>query len=62
MFKILVLKNNKKNIKCNIWRVAIRPSYIWDARFLMVNLFPLKKIERIFERNREVEQSYFYLH
>jgi hypothetical protein len=26
----------KKYIKCNIWRVAVRPSYIWDARFLKV--------------------------
>ena len=24
-------------IKCNIWRAAVRPSYIWDARFLKVN-------------------------
>ena len=23
-------------IKCNIWRVAVRRSYIWDARFLKV--------------------------
>ena len=23
-------------IKCNIWRVAVRPSYIWDTRFLKV--------------------------
>jgi len=23
-------------IKCNTWRVAVRPSYIWDARFLKV--------------------------
>jgi len=23
-------------IKCNIWRVAVRLSYIWDARFLKV--------------------------
>jgi len=23
-------------IKCNIWRVAVRPSYIYDARFLKV--------------------------
>jgi hypothetical protein len=23
-------------MKCNIWRVAVRPSYIWDARFLNV--------------------------
>jgi hypothetical protein len=27
----------KKYIKCNIWRVAVRPSYIQDARFLKVN-------------------------
>jgi hypothetical protein len=26
----------KKYIKCNIWRVAVRPSYIQDARFLKV--------------------------
>ena len=26
----------KKYIKCNIWRVAVGPSYIWDARFLKV--------------------------
>jgi hypothetical protein len=23
-------------ITCNIWWVAVRPSYIWDARFLKV--------------------------
>ena len=28
----------KKYIKCNIWRVAVRPSYIWDAGFLKVKL------------------------
>ena len=29
-------------MKCNIWRVAVRPSYIQDARFLKVNThFPL---------------------
>jgi len=27
----------KKYIKCNIWWVAVRPSYIQDARFLKVN-------------------------
>ena len=27
----------KKYIKCNIWRVAVRPSYIQDAQFLKVN-------------------------
>jgi hypothetical protein len=27
-------------IKCNNWRVAARPSYIWDARFLKVNAYP----------------------
>jgi hypothetical protein len=38
MFKILSTYNCwKKYIKCNIWRVAVRPSYIWDARFLKVN-------------------------
>jgi len=26
----------KKYIKCNIWTVAVRPSYIQDARFLKV--------------------------
>jgi hypothetical protein len=24
-------------MKCNIWRVVVRPSYIQDARFLKVN-------------------------
>ena len=27
----------KKYIKCNTWRVAARPSYMQDARFLEVN-------------------------
>jgi len=37
MFKILSTYICwKKYIKCNIWRVAVRPSYIWDARFLKV--------------------------
>ena len=37
MFKILSTYICwKKNIKCNIWSVAVRPSYIWDARFLKV--------------------------
>jgi hypothetical protein len=27
----------KKYIKCNIWRIAVRPSYVYDARFLKVN-------------------------
>jgi hypothetical protein len=38
MFKYSVLiVVEKKYIKCNIWRVAVRPSYISDARFLKVN-------------------------
>ena len=38
MFKILrTYICWKKYIKCNIWRVAVRPSYIQDARFLKVN-------------------------
>jgi hypothetical protein len=37
MFKILsAYICLKKYIKCNIWRVAIRPSYIKDAGFLRV--------------------------
>jgi hypothetical protein len=38
MFKILRSFLLKKNIKCNIWKVAVRPSYILDARFLKVNI------------------------
>jgi hypothetical protein len=40
MFKILSTYScwKKIYIKRNIWRVAVRPSYIWDARFLKVNL------------------------
>jgi hypothetical protein len=26
----------KEYINCNIWRVAVLPSYMWDARFLKV--------------------------
>jgi len=37
MFKILSTSSCwKKYIKCNIWRVLVRPSYIQDARFLKV--------------------------
>jgi hypothetical protein len=35
MFKILSTYICwKRNIKCNIWRLGVRPSYILDARFL----------------------------
>ena len=35
MFKILSTYSClKKCIKCKIWRVAVRPSYIWNTRFL----------------------------
>jgi hypothetical protein len=40
MFKILstyISWKKKKYIKCNIWRVTVHPSYVWDARFLKVN-------------------------
>jgi len=44
MFKILSTnfcwKKKYIYIKCNIWRVAVRPSYIWDARFLKVKIYP----------------------
>ena len=37
MFKILSIYSCwKKYIKCNIWKVVVRPSYIQDARFLKV--------------------------
>jgi len=37
MFKILSTYICwKKYIKCNIWRVVVRPSYIQDARFLKI--------------------------
>jgi hypothetical protein len=36
--KYPVLKVVEKYIKCNIWRVAVRPSFIQDARFLGVNM------------------------
>jgi hypothetical protein len=37
MFKILSTYScSRKYIKCNIWRVAVHPSYIQDARFLKV--------------------------
>jgi len=29
----------KKYIKCNNWRVVVRPSYIEDARFLKVKIY-----------------------
>ena len=39
MFKILsTLVVENIYIKCNIWREAVRPSYIWDARFLTLVL------------------------
>jgi hypothetical protein len=28
----------KKYIKCGVWRVAVCPSYIYEARFLNVNI------------------------
>jgi hypothetical protein len=39
MFKILSTYSClKKYIKYKIWGVAVRPSYILDARFLKVNV------------------------
>ena len=39
MFKILSTYTCwKQYIKCNIWRVVVRPSYIWEAGFLKVNV------------------------
>jgi hypothetical protein len=39
MFKILsayICWKQKKYMKCNIWRVAVRPSYVKDTGFLEV--------------------------
>jgi hypothetical protein len=40
----------KKYIKRNIWRVAVRPSYIYDARFLKVKPIGIKEVDRITDR------------
>jgi hypothetical protein len=51
MFKILsTYICLKKYIKCNIWRVAVRPSYIWDARFLKVKYGKVEKETKIGNR------------
>jgi hypothetical protein len=45
MFKYSVLIFvGKIYIKCNIWRVAVRPSSIEDAWFLKVNLSNNRKM------------------
>jgi hypothetical protein len=36
-YSVCIFVEKKIYIKCNIWRVAVRPSWIWDARFLKVN-------------------------
>ena len=33
---MLIFVEKKKIIKCSVWRVAVGPSYIQDARFLKV--------------------------
>ena len=44
----------KKYIKCNIWRVAVRPSYIWDAGFLKVNWWEIHRNLQLESLNGEV--------
>ena len=61
MFKILSNYSCcKKYIKCNIWRVAVRPSYIQDARFLKVNGQAISKsvVNRILIRRSDVAERY----
>jgi hypothetical protein len=59
MFKILSTYSCwKKYTKCNIWRVAVCPSYILDARFLEVNL--LKPTGYVMHLN--IQQLYFCPH
>jgi hypothetical protein len=56
MFKILsTYICLKKYIKCNIWRVAVRPSHIEDARFLKVKK---RKTAREYKRYRT--SGWFY--
>ena len=50
-------------IKCNIWRVAVRPSYIWDARFLKVNTDAAcvdERCVRIVKRDDTQARGLFY--
>ena len=49
-------------IKCNVWRVAVRPSYIQDGRFLKVkdsNISNLMKIRpggaELFHADRQMD-------
>ena len=37
-YSVLIFVEKNIYIKCKIWRVAVRPSYIQDARFLKVKL------------------------
>jgi hypothetical protein len=62
MFKILSTYICLKNIyiKCNIWRVAVRPSYIWDTRFLKVKIAKLKML--IFPYARHNGMAFSILH
>jgi hypothetical protein len=63
MFKILSTYSCwKKYIKCNIWRVAVRPSYIWDARFLKVNRTTLQVFVTYLTGALYVHPLWFYKH
>jgi len=52
----VIIVVEKIYIKCNIWRVAVRPSYIWDAGFLKVNrtVHSHRKTEKVFLTNRDI--------
>jgi hypothetical protein len=50
MFKILsTYIFLKKYIKCNIWRVEVRPSCIKDAGFLKVKLLRMCWVESLYD-------------
>ena len=48
----------KKYIKCNIWRIAVRPSYVQDAGFLKVKKDNLQRIGNVLlQQNQQFQQE-----
>jgi hypothetical protein len=56
-YSVIILVE-KKYIKCNIWRVAVRPSYIYDARFLKVNIMSLSFPYRIYLEKASAQEMF----
>ena len=53
MFKIFSTDICWINIKWGIRRVILRPSYIWDARFLKVNFYKTKKKQKNKQKTKQ---------